>query len=158
MKRLEIEIERKIKRMNKDEMTSFLKSHNIEIIKGTERRLGTPAGNRAYVRHYKLNETVWGLHYDYMQSLRKHIDAMHRRITEVVTEADRAANRDIVGATAGLYSTDRDERDRLEQEIENTKVKLAYVEAHEPEKNVDLMWWEDAENYKYLKEVENYEI
>lgn len=153
-----LEIERKIKRMNKNEIISFLKSHNIEIIKETERRLGTPAGNHAYIQHYKLNETVWELHYDYMQSLRNDIDAMHRRITEVVTEADRAANRDIVGATAGLYSTDWDERDRLEQKIENIEVKLAYVEAHEPENNVDLMWWEDAENYKYLKEVENYEI
>jgi hypothetical protein len=153
-----LEIERKIKRMNKNEIISFLKSHNIEIIKGTERRLGTPAGNHAYIQHYKLNETVWGLHYDYMQSLRNDIDAMHRHITEVVTEADRAANRDIVGATAGLYSTDWDERDRLEREIENIEVKLAYVEGHEPENNVDLMWWEDAENYKYLKEVENYEI
>ena len=163
-----LEAERHIKRMDKEDFLKFLSLHNLKVIEGTERYIGKIIGNRRYIPYYELNKSTAEMQYDYIQCMRNEIDAQRKLITELVTAADREANSDIVGATAGLYIEDwrevEKERARYEHKIELLENEIKYNEENEVEYS-SFRWWEneDANNFKKLvtliehgKEVSNY--
>lgn len=163
-----LDSERFIKKMKIEEFISFLSSHNLKVIEGTERNIGTNIGNRRYIPYYKLNMSAAEMQTEYIQCLRNEIDANNKLIVELVMANDKAANADIVGATAGLYAKDwsevEKERKRYKSNIENLKEEINYNMENEVEYS-SYRWWEeeDAQNFnkfcklvKHGKEVSNY--
>lgn len=163
-----LESERYIKKMKREEFISFLSSHNLKIIEGTERNIGTNNGNRRYIPYYELNKSSAEMQAEYIQCLRNEVDANNKLITELVTATDRMANSDIVGAIAGLYEEDwrevEKERKRYEDNIEKLNTEIEYNLENEVEYS-SYRWWEkeDAQNFnkfcelvKHGKEVSDY--
>lgn len=162
-----LESERYIKRMKKDEFLSFLSIHNLKVIEGTERNIGTNVGNRRYIPYYELNMSAAEMQTEYIQCLRNEIDANDKLITELVTATDKMANSDIVGAIAGLYEEDwrevEKERKRYEDNIEKLKKEIEFNLENKVEYSSHRWWEEDTQNFnkfckivKHGKEVSNY--
>lgn len=163
-----LESERFIKKMKREEFMSFLSSHSLKVIEGTERNIGTNIGNRRYIPYYELNKSAAEMQAEYIQCLRKEIDTNKKLIAELVTASDKTANADIVGAIAGLYVEDwsevEKERKKYESNIEKLNEEIDYNLENVVEYS-SYRWWEeeDAQNFnkfceliKHGKEVSNY--
>lgn len=163
-----LESERYIKKMKREGFISFLSSHNLKIIEGTERNIGTNSGNRRYIPYYELNKSSAEMQAEYIQCLRNEVDANNKLITELVTATDRMANSDIVGAIAGLYEEDWGEVEKERKGYENNISRLNKEIEYNLENEVEYSshrWWEeeDRQNFnkfcklvKHGKEVSDY--